>query len=637
MKYKILILAALFILSSCSKDGSDMSPSVPSFTLTINQSEGGTVNSTGGNYKKGTQVSLVASPNQGYIFTGWSNGATSNPLNITVNSNRELTPQFEQAIVTRLELTLDQTSIVMGQETNFTYMAYDQNDGPLPDAVPTISISDSLFARLENQRIITEYDGTLTLIGRINEVVDSVQLEIQPDYNNWKTYFRPVENGMPDLSEICNNGGNCANSNSVKIDLNNDGRQDLLLHFFKDRSPVNLPYDGPTFNRLVALVSNENNQLQNKTSEIFGSSIVDLSGGASRNHKVFDLNQDGYDDVVFALNREDGRSYDQINQTWYTLPVAIISNGDGTYRAESFGDEGYFHDVDVFKDNNGLVNIILGNDDWPTDNPRNFYSYRYNGNSFSSFTTSIQDRDGGTISSFSDTDDIVKFLVSSKDNIGGLDFYRNNGTEITKYKEFNWGYDYEINYTDWMGNNLPTQVKIHNGSSFVGGGFWDSIELKLNPNGESIHIVHYAGNYNEDIFQEGEVVDVQLNLISKVFAFDTSNSSEELEIFPNDGIHVSNVNFIETLDLNNDGYDDLVKYPYRQNGTPFVYINNLSGNFTELINTNIFPSNINYVDTSQFIDINDDGIQDLIIRLSVTSDRYTQPLLFLGRKPLPSN
>jgi len=629
-----LIISSLILLSilSCGKESPAITDPVISYTLTVSSGTGGRVSSPGGSYESGSQITITATPNQGYIFTGWSNGSNDNPLNLTVNSNIEISPRFEQAIVSRLELSLDQASIMMGQETNFTYMAYDQNDGPLPDAIPTISLSDSLFGQIDNQRIITEYDGLLTIYGRINEVVDSIQLDIQPDYNNWKTFYRPIENGMPDLSEVCDNGGNCANTNSVKIDLNLDGKEDLLLHFFKDRYPVNLPYNGPSYNRLVALISNENNQLENKTLEIFGNTNVDLSGGASRNHKVYDINQDGYMDVVFALNREDGRT---CCDTWDTQSVAIISNGDGTYRTENFGNISYFHDVDIHKDNNGDVSIIIGNDDWPTANNRSFHSYKYNGLSFSPYTTVVQNRDGGSISSYEDDNGIVKYLVSSKDNAGGLDFYENYGSGLSKKKEFSWGYDFEINYTDWMGDSNPTQVKSYNGNTFIGGGFWDSVFLKLSPSETPISIIHYAGNfYNGELSQGDVLTNEQTNLISKMFAFDTSMSSNELLIFPNNGIHQENVNFIEVMDVNNDGFDDVVKYPYRYEGKPIVYLNNTSRSFTELANSNVFPSNIDFVDTSQFIDINGDGILDIIFRHSGTTNEYIQPLLFLGRKPL---
>ena len=626
-----LYITLLTLLIACSKDSSDETPSTPSYTLTVNQSEGGTVNSSGGSYQRGTEVSISATPNQGYVFTGWSNGSTSNPLNITLNSNIEISPRFEQAIVSRLELSLAQTSVMMGQETNYTYMAYDQNDGPLPDAVPTISISDSLFARIENQRIITEYDGLLTIYGRINEVVDSIQLEIQPDYNNWKTYFRPIENGIPDLSDVCNNGGNCANTNSVKIDLNNDGRQDLLLHFFKDRDVLNVPDDTPVYNRLIALISNENNQLENKTLDVFGNEIVDLEGGVSGNFKVLDINSDGYDDVVYALHREDGRSLTDLN-TWKNFPVAVISNGDGTYQKQRFGQMEINGDVCLIKNVQNEIEVILGSN----ENINNHYLY--SGSSFNEKSSTFLNRNGVTMNSYLDPSlDRSSYLIYSKSGTSGLSFYNLN-TTVFKIKDIEFPPTTTVSYTTWLGNTFTEfpVVEINN-YTLIGVTFNDLEFIRVNPNEPPLVLAHLSSNYYNGTVSEGQTITSdQTPLMSKIFAFDMSDSEEELELFPNQGIHEKNVNFIEVLDVNNDGFDDVVKYPYSYEGKPIVYLNNTSGSFIELANNNIFPSFIEGVDTSQFIDVNGDGILDIVFRYSGTSSDYIQPLLFLGRKPLPN-
>ena len=43
--------------------------------------------STGaGEYEEGTEVTLTATPSEGYRFTGWSDGSTEESITITLNS-----------------------------------------------------------------------------------------------------------------------------------------------------------------------------------------------------------------------------------------------------------------------------------------------------------------------------------------------------------------------------------------------------------------------------------------------------------------------------------------------------------------------------------------------------------------------
>ena len=631
-----LSLLFLAVLIACSKDSSDETPSTPSYTLTINQSEGGTVNSSGGSYQRGTEVSISATPNQGYIFTGWSNGSTSNPLNITLNSNIEISPRFEQAIVSRLELSLAQTSVMMGQETNYTYMAYDQNDGPLPDAVPSISISDSLFARIENQRIITEYDGLLTIYGRINEVVDSIQLEIYPDYNNWKTFFRPIENGVSSLFENCSGvGGTCYNTNAVKVDLNNDGREDLLIHYWHFKEVLNLPDLNPVPNRLIALIADEHGRLNESSSSVFGFPFLDLAGGASRHHKIYDINNDGFDDVFFALNREDGRSMDSI-ETWETQSVAVISNGDGTYRKEVFGDNDFFHSVGIYTNNNGEIEIIMGSDSKQNN------TFKYN-STFSEISNVYRDRDGGTIAFYED-DNLMKYGVVSTSEKIGLDFYRNENSVITKFKSFELSPnpDKSVAFTDWLGHVWNFPIIEYDEFNFIGGAFWESNFIKLNPSDQHPYfLVNFVGHMYEGSIENGqEINSSQVSLFNKLFLFDTNQGSNEINILPNSGGNKVNSNFTEVLDLNNDGFQDIVKYPYDLDAKPIVYINNQNNGFSVLPLNYFpgFPSICCGYDTSLFIDVNGDGIQDVLLRQvhGGNSNEFSEPKLFLGRKPLPN-
>ena len=102
-------LTAFLILYSCSAEEEDTTPppqvqqptpepepEVSQFTLTVAAGEGGTVSTEGGTYDEGTEVTITATPSEGYRFVSWEgNTSTSDSLTITLNSNQTYTALFE--------------------------------------------------------------------------------------------------------------------------------------------------------------------------------------------------------------------------------------------------------------------------------------------------------------------------------------------------------------------------------------------------------------------------------------------------------------------------------------------------------------------------------------------------------------
>ena len=105
--YFLTIIAFSFILvQSCSTEEENSSvptvqtpeleQQVKQYTLTVTSAEGGTVSSEGGTYDEGTEVTITATPSEGYRFTGWEgNDSTSESLTITLNSNQTYQALFE--------------------------------------------------------------------------------------------------------------------------------------------------------------------------------------------------------------------------------------------------------------------------------------------------------------------------------------------------------------------------------------------------------------------------------------------------------------------------------------------------------------------------------------------------------------
>ena len=69
----------LFLLLSCSKDNSipdtvvtTLEPTITKFTLAVADSEGGSVDISGGTYNENSNVTVTATAAEGYAFSEWT-------------------------------------------------------------------------------------------------------------------------------------------------------------------------------------------------------------------------------------------------------------------------------------------------------------------------------------------------------------------------------------------------------------------------------------------------------------------------------------------------------------------------------------------------------------------------------------
>ena len=69
-----LFISLTILFWGCSSNDDDINTELTptQYTLTVTAGEGGTVSTQGGTYNE-TELTITATPDEGYVFTGWSN------------------------------------------------------------------------------------------------------------------------------------------------------------------------------------------------------------------------------------------------------------------------------------------------------------------------------------------------------------------------------------------------------------------------------------------------------------------------------------------------------------------------------------------------------------------------------------
>ncbi|MDC1424530.1 hypothetical protein N8193_02260, partial [Gammaproteobacteria bacterium] len=419
----------------------------------------------------------------------------------------------------------------------------------------------------------------------------------------------------------------------------------------------------------VAFKNNGDETFTIANSEVFGQEVLSF-GAASRKVVEADFNGDGYLDILYALNKEDGRAQaGEAGGASNESPQNILlSNGDGTYALADLGFSEWVHAVDAAQLPSGNFDAVISGFRSP-----DVRGFRYEGQAFQSVTD--YSSPGGPVNRFGAS--TLKFLPEYTIGSGSTLAISDSGdcgiqVNLSSFSKASgeWLFSdktdfncrtiqnaYE-NYTGEVGD-LPL-VTI-DGQDYTGGGFGndESCALELSPGDRPVAVVKYSaqpitGNYVEGvIYKQGE-----LTVENKINIFEVSDSGLALKTGVIEGHDVSTLfTFGACRDINNDGYDDLVLLQNAGGGgeatntrnKPIIYLNDKENHLVKMDLEGIpeIPvgdNNFDYLIHGFLADMNGDSIEDLVYyrasRSYIDSNGTLDPdmtnliRIYLGRKNL---
>jgi len=548
--------------------------------------------------------------------------------------------------------------------------AYDASNRELADRAVEWTTEDATIVRMISPDTLeaTPYEGDgirqTRLMARISEgqqaaggepIETFMNVRVFVDYERASTFFELVPEAFPDLQEYVDwfgpgwdpiHSGAVSMTNAVRLDLNQDGHMDLLVHMWQ---PVGQRLPGIDVldavpNRLVAFLNDGSGKFRDGTFELFGREIVDMGQAMSRNHVVGDFNGDGIPDVAFALNREDGRGCFNGDErgciAWKAVGHVVLSQGRGRYALVPFGEPAWHHAIGVAR--RGGRDVILTQWD----------HFEYVGGSFREVRDfplmGSADIFAYSLAPDGDSDYLITDWNPESPPTQGLQVLARRGGGWAQIGTWAFPKARPL-WVEWgsLGGAHPWTSELlieHLGAEFIWGGFTQICSIARVPGQAPTVLAKFsAARLNRPTMGADSIPHPETTSVAMMLAFQVGSSLVELQgLFGTEAIVELNSNFTDCRDLDGDGFPDVVHYGYAQpwlglSGKPVIYLNDGAGSFLRIPENRIPDAPYMGPQWSQvLLDVNGDGLDDIFIfpGNGCVGSQGCAFALYRGRRPL---
>ena len=428
----------------------------------------------------------------------------------------------------------------------------------------------------------------------------------------------------------------------VPADLNKDGHTDLVVYLWCSPVVAGTDFSGVTPSRIVAFLQDAQGNFTDRTQTIFGASTV-IPGGVGEYYITGDFNSDGYVDIVWSLNREDGRSINNPPTTQYVKNIALMSQGNGTYSKVEFGNPAWGASLSAMDNASGGQDLIA------TSFSQSPQAWTY---SQSNGWTAVSGYDwvGGQGALFFSR---ASQGVASTQAINTVSTQSQIGVQLYSSASGTWtssgGFYYPASVIQKVCCNntqaTPAAFVSIDGKDYVDPSFSGTCQIRRTPTSppEALTVFdaqEIVGGYTGQVVVYGQT---QLREWFKIMSFSPAGGGTLVRnslTIRNEITTDVKSNRMTCTDVNGDGYDDIVLHASKNNQTPVVYLNDRSGAF-DLVAASAYQVSPNYggQGLSNYIisDVNNDGLKDLIyFPIIGTSGTSTQLQLYKGLRAINS-